>query len=167
MARKRTVCTRSSSSFNLSLDFAVPSQRLRKTLSLPTRSQSAQHKQRETGLYVRIYSKSPIKSSKAKCLHTTSDEQCRKVKNTLFLQRKPLCHPPAYKTNSLNNVKLSKSHLRTSSCPWKQNQSLTWIVCLTSLTISGSILPTAADGSSALFLLTVETEQIKSDESVR
>lgn len=76
-------------------------------------------------------------------------------------------YPPTVYTEQMSSEKSVQSHFSTSFHRWKQRLPLTNLVRPTLLTVSRSVVPTAAHGSSATFLLTLQTERVGSNKVVR
>lgn len=66
------------------------------------------------------------------------------------------------KQTALKTSRSVVSYHSMSSHRRKQNQTLTVLIRPTPLTFSDSIVPTAADGASATYMLTAQIEQIRS-----
>lgn len=80
--------------------------------------------------------------------------------NLCLSSNKPFCHVPAQKISSMTSINVSKVASVLVLHRQKQNPKLINLVLRTFPIIFRSIVPTAADDSSSIYLLTVLTENL-------
>lgn len=152
----------------LSLRLSVSSLRLRTVLQLPTRLQSEQHEKRQADQFTSILPHSPAKKRKHNAYILGPVEYIEEGETTFCFSTKPFCHPltPQHK-KAQTASKSVKSLFCMTSHRQKQHFTLTYFVQPTLFAVSHSTVPKAANGFSAIYLLTVKTEHIRSEKSVR